>query len=172
MQWQFQPRNRRGEVLEKIIGNGFKESDLTENERKLLYHFNQQGYKLLWRLMDLIEGPKINTYDEMYDKVKEEREKCLSEKFAALKSVLDGEMRSYYNNNTSNIGQRLYAHCLNELRNVIRIYTASVDDVEKIVAALYEKTKSKTGFAKFFWDALSWDDVKLIIEGEEAKGLC
>ena len=172
MQWQFQPRNQRGQVLEQIIGNGFKESDLTEKERNLLYHFNQHGYKLLWLLMDLIEGPVISSYDDLYEKTKEEREKHLSEEFKELEAVLNRETRCYYENNASNIGQTLYALCLNELKNIINRYSSEVDNKEKLVVALYEKTKSKTTTAKFFWEVFTWEEIKFIVEEKGEDGLC
>lgn len=173
LQWQFQPRNRRGAALEQIVGNGFKEGDLTEEERNLLYHFNQQGYKLLWRLLDMIQGPKIPTYTEMYDSAIEEAKYTLfSEKFSKLADTLRNETRCYYENNASNIEQRLYVHCLNAIRSEISICCSSIGEKEKVVYALYEATKSKTSTAKFFWDVFSWEEIKLIINGEEAKGQC
>ncbi len=173
LQWQFQPRSKRGMALEQIIGNGFKESDLTEKEKKLLYHFNQQGYKLLWRLIDLIQGPKSHTYSEMYDNAIEAAKCSLSsEEFSELEEMLNNETRCFYENNVSNTQQKLYVHCLNAVRNVIRIYSRSVNEKEKLVYALYEMTKSKTSMAKFFWDAFSWEDIKLIFGGEEANGSC
>ncbi len=171
LKWQFQPRNRRGAALEQIIGNGFKESDLTEQEKNLLYHFNQQGYKLLWRLLDLIQGPKIKTYSEIYDNVKDpEKQTPFSEKFSELEVVLNNETRYYYENNASNTEDRLYAHCLKVVRKVVSDYCCPGIEKEKFVYALYELTKSKISLAKFFWDAFSWEEIKLIVDGEEAKG--
>lgn len=171
LQWQFQPQSRRGMALEQIIGNGFKESDLTEKEKKLLYHFNQQGYKMLWRLLDLIQGPKIHTYSEVQGSAIEAA-KCppSSERFLELEGMLNNENKCFYESNASNTEQKLYAHCLNALRDEIRIYSRSVGEKEKLAYALYEMIKSKTSLAKFFWDAFSWEDIKFIINKEEADG--
>lgn len=171
LQWQFQPRSRRGAVLEQIIGNGFKEDDLTEEEKELLYHFNQQGYKFLWRLLDIIQGPKIHTYSEMYDSaIKSAGYTLFSEEFPELKDTLYNEARNFYEDNVSNIEQKLYVHCLNAISKVIRTYCCLINEKEKLVYALYEVTKSKTSVAKFFWDVFSWKDIELIINVEEAKG--
>lgn len=171
LHWQFQPRNKRGEMLEQIIGNGFAESELTEQERNLIYHFNQQGYKLLWRLLDLIEGPKIAAYDEIYDEVLEEKERNISDEFDVLNAALDDASRNYYENNVANITTTLYMLCLNTLKNLIERYAISIEGKEKLVHALYQKTKSSTGKAKFFWDVFEWDDIKTILEAE-AKRQC
>ena len=50
---------------EQIIGNGFNESSLDEEEREVLYHFYQQGHKTLWLILTLIEGPKSQTFDRI-----------------------------------------------------------------------------------------------------------
>ncbi|MEE1101304.1 MAG: hypothetical protein U0K86_07465 [Agathobacter sp.] len=171
LQWQFQPRNRRGAVLEQIIGNGFKEVNLSEKEKELLYHFNQQGYKLLWRLLDIIQGPKICTYSEMYNSaIKSEEYILYCQKFSELNETLDKEARRFYENNESNIEQKIYAHCLKEISKVINTYFNIINEKEKLVYALYQATKSKISTAKFFWDVFSWEDIELIINVEEAKG--
>lgn len=170
LQWQFQPLCKRGTVLEQIIGNGFKEDVLTENEKSLLYHFNQQGYKLLWRLLDLIQGPKVSTYSEIYDSVIATKTyEIVFDELLELESALEDESRCYYENNVSNIEQKLYAHCLTAICSMINKSSSSIKEKEKLVYALYESTKAKTSTAKFFWDAFAWEDIKLIIGGEEEK---
>ena len=65
VQWLLQPYDNRGKALEQIIGNGFNESCLDEEEREVLYHFYQQGYKTLWLILTLIEGSKSQTFDRI-----------------------------------------------------------------------------------------------------------
>ena len=170
LQWQFQPLCKRGTVLEQIIGNGFKEDVLTENEKSLLYHFNQQGYKLLWRLLDLIQGPKVITYSEIYDSVIATKTyEIVFDELLELECALEDESRCYYENNVSNIEQKMYAHCLTAICSMINKSSSSIKEKEKLVYALYESTNAKTSTAKFFWDAFAWEDFKLIIGGEEEK---
>lgn len=171
LQWQFQPRDKRRDALEKILGNGFKESMLTEDEKKLLCHFNQQGYKLLWLLMDLIEGPNTPTYVDMYNRIEETRKEYSSEELKILEYALELEMIQYYENNALNIEQTIYSHCLRELKNTIGIYSLSLD-VPTMIVALYEETKSGTNRRRFFWDAFSWEEIKALIDGKEAEDLC
>ena len=171
-QWQFQPKERRGQVLEQIIGNGFKENELTEEERELLYHFHQQGYRLLWRIMDLIEGPKIRSYEEMFEQECESTKKLLIEEFENLDYNLYQELMHYYENNTANISQAMYTHTLRELKNVIDIYVNTGMDISKLVIALYKKTWSYLDKEKFFWDAFSWKDLECLVEEKEAKETC
>lgn len=166
-QWQFQPLSKRENALERIIGNGFNASMLTENEKNLLFHFHQQGYKLLWRIIDLIEGPRTTSFEKMYDNAKEKRKKDTSEKFSSLEDALNKEMRNFYENNTANVAQKVYEKCLNTLEELINEYTLSVDDITKLVAALYKKTKTKTDNATFFWNVFSWEEMKSIFATEE-----
>lgn len=166
LQWQFQPYSKRAVVLEKIIGNGFSESDLTDQERALIYHFNQQGYKLLWRLLDMIEGPKMATYHELYDKCVEENSVVFPEEFELLVTSLNEAMRRYYENNAINISSTLYALCLQNIKNMVYIYSASIENKAKLVCAFYQLTKSSVGRAKFFWDTFEWDEIKSAMEVE------
>ena len=166
LQWQFQPYAKRAEVLEKIIGNGFNASELSEQERTLIYHFGQQGYKLLWRLMDMIEGPKTAAYIELYDKFAEENKDIFQEEFVQLEHDLNDAMKRYYENNATNISSTLYALCLKEIKNMVDKYSASLENKDKLVYALYKITKSSVGRAKFFWDTFKWDDIKGAIEVE------
>jgi len=171
-QWLFQPASKRAQALEKIIGNGFKVTDLTEDERELLCHFNQQGYKLLWRIMDLIEGPRISTFEALCDKMKEEREKLCINDFSVFESLLKEEARRYYEENAVNVELILYAHCIKELRKIISIYELAVDDISKLAVALYEKTKSQASKAKFFWDVFSWEEIQFMVEDKGGNAKC
>ena len=171
-QWQYQPMERRAKVLEKIIGNGFKASDLEKEESELLYHFNQQGYKFLWRIMDLIEGPTIRNYEEMYNRECEKEKKVNFEEFENLDNTLYQDLKTYYESNTINVSQLIYAHTLSELKKVISIYLDTGVANSKLVAAMYKKTRSNSDKAKFFWDAFSWDDLKGLINVKEAEEGC
>ena len=66
---QMQPYEKRGETLEKIIGNEFSVNCLTEEEKEFLYHFNQQGYKILWLLISTIKESKKTEFDDIKDRV-------------------------------------------------------------------------------------------------------
>ena len=166
-QWLFQPSSRRGQVLEKIIGNGFKVTDLNEEERELLCHFNQQGYKMLWRIMELIEGPNIATFELLCKKMDMERTELCIDEFYVLESLLKEELRNYYEKNTINTEHILYAYCRATLRNLIDNYVSSVDHISKVVVGLYEKTKSQTSKAKFFWDVFTWEEIQCVVEEKE-----
>lgn len=163
-QWLLQPSNRRDQVLETIIGNGFKVTDLTEEERELICHFNQQGYKMLWRILDLIEGPKMLTYEELCEEMKEERAALSIEESGVLETLLKEELQRYYEKNAANIEQVLYAYCIGVLRNVIDNNLSLVDHISRLVVALHEKTRSQTNKSKFFWDVFTWEELQCIIE--------
>lgn len=182
-QWLIQPVNRRGEILEKIIGNGFKVTDLTDDEKELLFHFNQQGYKILWRIMDWIEGPKMPTYEELCVEMEKNRKEFLdkvkisSDTVGVFESLLKKELRVYYEGNTVDIGNILYDYCKNELRRVINENVSSkVDDskldIKKLVIAFYEKTRSKASKVRFFWDVFTWEEIQFMLEDEGGNERC
>lgn len=171
-QWQFQPKERRGQVLEQIIGNGFKETDLSKEERELLYHFHYQGYKLLWRVMDLIEGPRVKAYEDLFDKECENDEKLVVKEFDNLDYILYQELMRYYEKNAINVSQTMYTYVLQELKNLIDIYSNTGIDVSKLLIALYDKTKSYSDKGKFFWDAFSWEELESLEIYKEAKEIC
>lgn len=172
MQWQFQPRERRGQVLEQIIGNGFKENNLNDDERALLYHFNQQGYKLLWRIMDLIEGPKNKAYEEMFEKECQNQKELAIRDFGSLDDTLYQDLMRYYDYNAINIVQMMNTHTLQAIKTLIGIYTQTGVDASKLAIELCKKTKSSSNKAKLFWDAFEWEDIECWIKGKEVKGTC
>lgn len=177
-QWMLQPYDRRGQVLEKIIGNGFKSTDLSDEERELLFHFNHQGYKLLWRIMDLIEGPKMATYKELFIEMEKTRTEAFSvakipsDVIGTYEALLIKELNIYYENNIENIEQILYEYCKDELRSVINKYASIVDDVSILVIAFYEKTKSKANKVKLFWDVFTWEEMQCIFEEKGGSAKC
>lgn len=166
LQWQFQPAEKRGETLEKIIGNGFKESYLSEEEKEFLYHFHQQGYKLLWRLLKVIEGPKTLSFDKVKGERVDADKISDSEKLIFLDCMLEQEARSYYENNEEGIEQKLYQYCLKALRAIIE--EANLELATKI-AAFYEVAEYKTDMARqrFFWDVFRWDELEPFIGKKE-----
>ena len=171
-QWLFQPSNKRGQALEKIIGNGFKVTNLTEDEREILCHFKQQGYKMLWRIMDLIEGPSIASFESISDKMKKKRSELEIDGLEVLESLLIEESRRYYEENAVDVERMLYAHCIKQLRNVIGIYKLSVGDFSKLVVGLYDKTKSSASKSKIFWDVFTWEEIQFMVEGKGEDGKC
>lgn len=168
-QWEFQPFEKRAEVLEKIIGNEFEESTLNDEERSFLYHFNQQGYKLLWRIIESIEimkGVDKETFEVMKNKAAKEKEKYVLEKVSDLDRILEQEVRQYYENNTTYINEKIYRHCLREIRMIVENSELSLSTK---VAALYEVTGERTNLIrrKFFWEAFKWDELKAFIGKKE-----
>lgn len=169
-QWIFQPLNKRGQTLEKIIGNGFEESKLTAGEKELLFHFHQQGYKMLWRILDLIEGPKTVTFDEVHTEMKESRRE-LGIADCVIETALVEELKRYYEKNAVNSEQLLYAICLGLLMSQIENARNYHDDSE-VVTAVYELSKNHTTRSKFFWDMFSWEQLQPVVGGIGGKNQC
>lgn len=164
LQWQMQPYEKRGEALEKIIGNGFRISCLTEEEKEFLCHFNQQGYKLLWILVDTIKESKKIEFDVIKGRVNPQKDMPMNGRFMSLDMQLEKDVRAYYENNATHIDMTLYVHCLKELQQVIEEYR-EIMDMSIIIPALYEITgvKGKKNQRKFFWDAFSWEDLQPLV---------
>ena len=165
-QWQFQPSDRRLGTLEKIIGNDFQARILTEDEKKVLCHFNQQGYKLLFFILAAIAGPRCAAFEKIKSDMEEKRKKYVKEDVKDFADRLEKELRQYYDNNTENIGHTLYVLCLDKVKEIIERFD-TLDELT-IIAALYKATEHKTNSdnRKFFWDAFSWDQlIQFVKEG-------
>ena len=76
MQWLLQPMQNRGKALEQIIGNGFNAQSLKKEEQEVLFHFEQRGYKTLWNVLTLIEGPKVTPFKTLKERVEKIEQKC------------------------------------------------------------------------------------------------
>lgn len=155
VQWLLQPYDNRGKALEQIIGNGFNESSLDEEEREVLYHFYQQGYKTLWLILTLIEGPKSQTFDRIKSRDLKKNEK-ISIPCEELDTSLEQLVREFYENNITNVEDKIYGICMNKLRKIIK--NSDLDSVYQ-VPALYESTKNSDKARRFFWDAFEWKDI-------------
>ena len=73
MQWLLQPMQNRGKALEQIIRNGFNAQSLKKEEQEVLFHFEQRGYKTLWNVLTLIEGPKVTLFKTLKERVEKNR---------------------------------------------------------------------------------------------------
>lgn len=155
VQWLLQPYDNRGKALEQIIGNGFNESSLDEEEREVLYHFYQQGYKTLWLILTLIEGPKSQTFDRIKSRDLKKNEK-ISIPCEELDASLEQLVLEFYENNITNVEDKIYGICKNKLREIIK--NSDLDSVYQ-VPALYESTKNSDKARRFFWDAFKWKDI-------------
>ena len=155
VQWLLQPYDNRGKALEQIIGNGFNESCLDEEEREVLYHFYQQGYKTLWLILTLIEGSKSQTFDRIKSRDLKKNEK-ISIPCEELDTSLEQLVREFYENNITNVEDKIYGICMNKLRKIIK--NSDLDSVYQ-VSALYESTKNSDKARRFFWEAFEWKDI-------------
>ena len=166
VQWLLQPYDNRGKALEQIIGNGFEESSLDEEEREVLYHFYQQGYKTLWLILTLIEGPKSQTFDSIKSRDLKKSEK-ISIPCEELDASLEQLVLEFYENNITNIEDKIYQTCMNKLRRIIK--DSDLDSVYQ-VPALYESTKESDKARRFFWEAFEWKDIDSYIK--EGGDIC
>lgn len=164
-QWQFQPRTRRRETLEQILDHNFDADFLTEKEEEILFHFHQQGYKMLWFLTEAIKGPGLEDFDVMKGRLAEQREKWVSKELKSLDTVLEEESKRYYEENASEPELAVYRYCLEEIRALIA--ETKLQNATK-VKALYELTgifRDSTN-RKFFWEAFYWQDLQPFVEKE------
>lgn len=165
-QWQFQPMEKRGKTLEKILGEKFHADNLTDEEQRFLYHFKLQGYKILWLLMDVI-CCSVASFDEMKKRVSGEKEKYILNDTAELDERLESEARAFYEQNAVGIEERIYRQCLEEIKKIIR-RTKNLPMSLKVVA-LYDRTEKDYTQRRFFWDAFSWKKLQPLIE-EKKEG--
>jgi hypothetical protein len=159
--WLFVPCDRRETILEKIIGNGFHADILDAEEKELLFDFHNHGYKNLWLILTIIEGPKTSSFDELMARNIKRNIKFKNEK---LDTELAAFARDYYDHNSTDAANRIYATCLRELGNIIKQSDLSE---QNLIAALYEITGSSRDNRKFFWDAFGWDCLEKFITGDQ-----
>lgn len=63
--WQFVPMKDRERVLSEIVGIDYSLDALTDDEKQLLFHFGQDGYKTLWHILTLIAGMYPKSYEDL-----------------------------------------------------------------------------------------------------------
>jgi hypothetical protein len=119
-------------VLEEIIGNGFNADILGAEEKELLFDFHNHGYKNLWLVLTIIEGPKTSSFETIMARNIKSNINLKNEK---LDAELIGFARDYYDNNSTDAMNRIYAACLKELRNIIK--QSNLSD-KNLIAALYK----------------------------------
>jgi hypothetical protein len=152
--WLFIPKDRRHAVLEEIIGKGFNADILGAEEKELLFDFHNHGYKNLWLVLTIIEGPKTSSFETIMARNIKSNINLKNEK---LDAELIGFARDYYDNNSTDAMNRIYAACLKELRNIIK--QSNLSD-KNLIAALYKLTGSSRDNRKFFWDVFSWENLE------------
>jgi hypothetical protein len=160
--WLFIPYDRREAVLEEIIGNGFHADILEAEEKALLFDFHNHGYKNLWLVLTMIEGPKTSSFDEIIARDIKSNIKLKNEE---LDAELAASAKEYYDYNLADAVNRTYAACLRKLKNIIKQSDLSE---QNLIAALYEITCSSCDNRKFFWDAFGWDCFEKFISGDQA----
>ena len=85
----------------------------------MLYHFYQQGYKTLWLILTLIEGSKSQTFDRIKSRDLKKNEK-ISIPCEELDTSLEQLVREFYENNITNVEDKIYGICMNKLRKIIK----------------------------------------------------
>lgn len=120
---------KRGETLEKILGEKFHADNLTDEEQRFLYHFKLQGYKILWLLMDVI-CCNASSFDEMKKRVSGEKGKYILNETAELDEMLELEAKAFYEQNAIGIEERIYRQCLEEIQKIIRADKEFADVIE------------------------------------------
>ena len=168
LQWMFQPKANRGGTLEAVIGNGFDERILTEDERELLYHFHQQGYKTLWDVIEAANVCKTAPFETIKVSQIKLREPYIAENLQSDCEELDAMMRSYYEQNLTDVDELLYRKCLQVLKDKIKLYGLGLA-VPTMMKALYEIAASTAENRKFFWDAFSWAELQSVIGKKDEK---
>ena len=164
MQWLLQPMQNRGKALEQIIGNGFNAQSLKKEEQEVLFHFEQRGYKTLWNVLTLIEGPKVTPFKTLKERVEKNRTE-MQELDKSLEKDLESIVQGFYEKNETDPKNKLYGVCLQKLKQIV---TETQELPLKLkIATLYEITKKSEDYGRFFWEVFEWKEMEPYIE--EAK---
>ena len=164
MQWLLQPMQNRGKALEQIIRNGFNAQSLKKEEQEVLFHFEQRGYKTLWNVLTLIEGPKVTLFKTLKERVEKNRTE-MQELDKSLEKDLESIVQGFYEKNETDPKNKLYGVCLQKLKQIV---TETQElPLELKIATLYEITKKSEDYGRFFWEVFEWKEMEPYIE--EAK---
>lgn len=167
--WQFQHPNKRSEVLQMIIGNSFNISSFTNEEKLLLTHFGQHGYKILWFLIETVIDDIGFTFDELKTpKLTKEKEKYIAGDVQNLDCKLESAIKDYYEKNVTGIDLKIYRYCLDEIKLIIELYKDSLE-YSTLICALYEVTEKSATARRFFWDVFAWKELKKYIVRKEEE---
>lgn len=166
-QWQFQSVEKRGDILEKIIGNDFKTASLDEEEKNVLFHFNQYGYKLLWYILTVINDQRMLTFEEKECKVTGEKEKIKKDYFDSFDEKLKEKVRSYYDDNLIHIDQVLAEVCKEEILMIYERYHDLANTTR--VCILYKITDKALYKKSIFWKLFSWRELQECLVKEADK---
>ena len=157
----------RGDVLEKIIGNDFKTASLDEEERNVLFHFNQYGYKLLWYILTAINDQRIPKFEDKECEVIEEKEKIKKDYFDSFDQKLKEKVRSYYDDNLIHIDQVLSDVCKKEILKIYEYYRDLANTTR--VCILYKITDKALYKKSIFWELFSWRELQECLAKEADK---
>ena len=159
--WLFQLQvDDRRNTLNKIIGKDKIDKDtFSEQDLILLCDFSQEGYKLLWQLIEAVYDSRIEPFDRIEKKFAEKKKKAyLSDnKPEELDKDLCEVVRAYYEKNLKNTTSILDSICISEIK-----YIMENSDISKQsqMYILYKLTKNSVIKRKLFWDIFSWEDIK------------
>lgn len=152
------------QALEQIIGNGFNAQSLKKEEQEVLFHFEQRGYKTLWNVLTLIEGPKVTLFKTLKERVEKNRTE-MQELDKSLEKDLESIVQGFYEKNETDPKNKLYGGCLQKLKQIV---TETQELPLKLkIATLYEITKKSEDYGRFFWEVFEWKEIEPYIE--EAK---
>lgn len=155
LKWQFQPKEKRADALEKIIGKDFDVNILSDDEKTFLFSFDQYGYKSLWYILDICDKRRIKSYNEIRDdkKIEEINNPMLTELIEELEEVAT----ALYYFQIIDAEHEIYSLCKDKLKNIVKM--ANIKTEAKI-AIMYEAIGSDVTLARFFWDVFEFDEIK------------
>lgn len=187
-QWQFRRNEEEKEAaLKVIIGNYYQADRITEEEKNILFHFRQQGYKLLWHLLTSIKDSRKATFEEIKEKTSgylmKEQEKNNEEDqtdFTAgaeengkaeiendleeLIEEADKIAKRYYEENLTGLNEKIEKIHLQTLVKVMEWYQL---ESASVIRAFYEITEQFMDGRCLFWKTFSWDEIRNSIDREE-----
>ena len=168
--WLFQSRVNRETALGKIIGNGFCVGDLDEDQKELLFHFDQYGFKILWHLLKYVDENWIETYDEAINHVKidiceKKREIDDFVLYSELSGIMENTLKLFYEGNLEGVDDRIYSLCLGEIKKIVDENKCYLS-FNTIVNALYGMCHKNEQRGRFFWETFDWEELESIITKE------
>ena len=117
---------------------------------------------MLWFILTLIDGIRIKPYSKIKEEAFTGKDEIKGQD--TLDKKLDKETGCFYESDMLGIDNHLYRICIRRLRDLIDEY--DLQTATKI-NTFYEMTGNDPRYKRFFWDTVTWDEIKPWCECEE-----
>ena len=156
--WHLMNTQQKKEFLKEI----FQLENVNDDEWKIVLQPFNDGYKILWYIVQYITSNLAMDYTECKKKYVQIKGKPDVMHFS-LSGQLDNVIRNSIKNKELGAKEKIYRISLETLQEMIQVVTIS--DEEKI-KYLFKSTKDSVRSSKLFWECFEWEQLEKYIVKE------